>query len=397
MKRAILIFMIFLPVGAKAQEVASSLQKDPRSAVPSGQMEAVLAKSRRDVLLGLNRNSVSGFASGLAAEAPQKQRRETARTSAAGSKVSRPKTEGSMVGYIDNAIIGSQTRIRFDAAVHDDTPDLAGFFYGKCGCYKLLNTVPVPSLMQAYDPNASGPGPGVPGWVDFQQLYLNGEYALNSRFSVFTEVPFRWIQPQAFLAIPPFPPFKNQGGIGDARAGLKLGLHASTNHYLTFQFRTFFPSGNPSKGMSTNHSSLETALLYYQKLSSRAAIESQLGGWYPIGGDAGVPVSASSKFSGKVFFYGFGPSYTLYNSGRVRFAPVVEVVGWRVLGGFVTQPGGPVLGASANASGTNIVNIKFGARTAFGPHNSIYLGYGRALTNADWYKEIFRAEYRFSF
>ena len=39
-----------------------------------------------------------------------------------------------------------------------------------------------------------------------------------------------------------------------------------------------------------------------------------------------------------------------------RLAPVVELVGWRVLSGFQT------VAATVDAGGTNIVNLKFGAR-----------------------------------
>jgi hypothetical protein len=43
------------------------------------------------------------------------------------------------------------------------------------------------------------------------------------------------------------------------------------------------------------------------------------------------------------------------------------------------------------------VNAKLGARTAVGAHSSFYIGYGHQLTHAVWYKEIVRAEYRYSF
>ena len=83
-----------------------------------------------------------------------------------------------MVGYVDDAIVGSQIRIRFDAGFHDNAPDRADFFYAQ---YAGLN----------------GPGPNsVVTDLNFQQLYLRGEYAPMQRLSFFTEIPFRWIQPQ---------------------------------------------------------------------------------------------------------------------------------------------------------------------------------------------------------
>jgi hypothetical protein len=105
------------------------------------------------------------------------------------------------------------------------------------------------------------------------------------------------------------------------------------------------------------------------------------------------------NFTGDVFFYGVGPSYVLYKGDRVQFAPVIELVGWSVLGGL--ESNARLAEASifpvVSADGTNIVNLKVGARTAIGDHNSIYVGYGHQLTHDVWYKEILRLEYRYSF
>jgi len=304
-------------------------------------------------------------------------------------KPSRPPIEGSMVGYIDNAIIGSQVRLRFDAAFDDNEPDRAEFFYGKCGCYRGLPGT-------GNDPSAPGPPPGsgivVPTSLNFQQLYILGEYAPVRRFSVFAEVPVRWIQAQGLITPPANGPFPNEGGLSDVQAGFKLALLASSDHYVTIKFEAFFPTGDSLKGLGTNHYSVQPELLYYQRLSDRWSVETQLGDWHPIGGSAGVPTTSSQGFAGDVFFYGVGPSYQLYRGERVRVAPVVELVGWSVLSGFETVPP-----TGIDASGTNIVNMKVGFRTSIGAHNSFYVGFGHSLTHEIWYKEIARAEYRYSF
>jgi hypothetical protein len=321
-------------------------------------------------------------------EAPTSQRTAPAPVARQNAK-RRP----SMVGYIDNGLVESRVRVRFDAGFHNDRPDRAEFFYAKCGCYKGL----AQAIPPAFDPNAPGPGPAVPTTVDFQQLYLDAEYAATSRISVFGEIPLRWIQPQAFQPIPPFAAWSSQGGLGDIRAGVKLGIVSSPTSAITVQVRGYFPSGSASKGLGTDHGAIEPALLFHQQFSDRGALEGQIGGWYPTGGSAGVPTVSSDKFSGDVFYYGIGPSYEVYRSNAVRLAPVVELVGWNVRGGFLTLPGGPVSGAADNASGTNIVNLKFGARVVMRDASSLYVGYGRALTDAVWYKDIVRIEYRYSF
>jgi Putative MetA-pathway of phenol degradation len=393
MKPLVLVLIMLLPEAVFAQERDTSLTKDQQDTIGLVQADASLTRNDLGVSNYPRGTTRAELAFGQASSSqPRKAKPTQAKPS---EETTRPKTEGSMVGYIENAVVGSQVRIRFDAGFNFSTPDLAEFFYAKCACYKGLATL----NPQAFDPNAAGPGPGVPKTLNFQQLYLNAEYAPHRRFSAFVEVPFRWIQPQSFAAlpIPPFAPFSNQGGLSDVRAGFKVAMLASYTHYLTVQFKTYFPSGDASRGLGTNHYSIEPTLLYYQKLSDRVSLESMLGDWHPIGGSAGVPTSGSEKFSGDVFLYGVGPSYELYRGPKVRFAPVVELVGWNIRGGFETLLGGPVLGVAREMTGTNIVNIKVGARTSFGNRSSLYVGYGRALTNVDWYDNLVRIEYRYSF
>jgi hypothetical protein len=299
-----------------------------------------------------------------------------------------------MVGYIENAIVGSQIRIRSEAGFDAQFPDRAEFFYAKCGCYQ---TNLAGSGLPAFDPNAPGPGPGVVTKLNFQQLFMQAEYAPQRRFSMFVEVPVRWIQPTAFVA--GFGSFGNQAGLGDVTAGLKAALIASPSQYFTLQVKSYFPSGDASKGLGTNHFSIEPDLLYYRALSDRIAFESEIGIWHPIGGSAGVASASNStpqSFAGNVLSYGVGPSYQVFRSEHVRVTPVVELVGWSVLGGFETVwLSSTTIGVPA--SGTNIVNIKMGARTELNGGNSVYIGYGRAITNAVWYTDLVRVEYRHSF
>jgi hypothetical protein len=65
----------------------------------------------------------------------------------------------------------------------------------------------------------------------------------------------------------------------------------------------------------------------------------------------------------------------------------------------ITQPQGldlPVTHGVAEAGGNTIINGKFGLR-AFWGGQSLYVGYGRALTGTHWYTDIFRLEYRIFF
>ena len=107
---------------------------------------------------------------------------------------------------------------------------------------------------------------------------MNAEYSPafgDSRH--LSEVPIRWLQPQGFSDHTSVSrPFSNQSGLSDVTAGFKFAAIASEGTYLTFQFKSYFPSGDASKGLGTNHYSIEPSLLLYHKLSSRFTLEGQV-------------------------------------------------------------------------------------------------------------------------
>jgi hypothetical protein len=289
----------------------------------------------------------------------------------------RPRMAGSSTGYIDDAIVGSEIRFRFDADFNLQNPDRAEFFYAKCGCYRTGG-----------DPNAPGPGPGIAKSVNLQELQLHLEYAPNRRISVFVETPVRFIQ-----FTPSSGTLANHAGIGDVRAGFKYAVLAGENRYLTFQFRTYFPSGDSFRGLGTNHYSVEPTLLYYQRFGERLAVSSEFGDWHPIGGSAGIPLTTQTQngFAGDILIWGLGAGYDVIKKEDYRVTPVVEFVGWSILSGLVTDP------VRKSTAGITIANMKIGARLSTGIHNSFYAGYGRELTHSSWYTDIVRFEYRFAF
>jgi hypothetical protein len=385
MKRPLFLFISLLPA------VAIGQQKDFNPATTT----AVTATSTQTFeLLSANGNETSAgpvttvkddAASGQA-QAPIPSRKSKPPEPKPGDGGWHP-IDGSNVGYIDNAVVGSEVIVRVEDEIQNLTPDLAEFLFPHCNC--------------SGDP---GPGTGPPGLaknVNAQTLHLFGEYALKKRFSVFTEVPIRWLQPMTVSFQPNGQSFASQSGLADVMAGFKFALVASPQRYVTFEVQSFFPSGDPSKGLGTNHYGLQPSILYYQRLTNRLTVESEFGELHPIGGSPG--------FAGDVINYGVGPSYTLFRGNGVGLTPLVEFIGWRVLNGMVThaplpRPGSdncilPPEGEIATpcSAVSNLLNLKGGARVAFGSHNSVYLGYGRALTGLYWYLRVFRLEYRYSF
>jgi hypothetical protein len=301
------------------------------------------------------------------------------------------KRRGSFVGYIDDAVVASKLRLRFEAGFENQVPDRVEFFYAKCGCYRDL-----PEGEALRDPDSPGPGPGAANDLNFQQVYIQGEVAVGRRMSLFGEFPLRWIQPQAFFepSLGGTEGFSDQSGLSDIRVGVKAEVLSTPAQVVTVQLRGYLPTGDSEKGLGTDHATLEPALLMYHRIGDRASIESQVGLWYPLGGADGLPITADDKFSAPVFFYGIGPSVDVYRTSRMRFGPVVELVGWHLTGGFQSFPPDD---DEVDASGVNIVNIKFGARLTWNDTDTIYGGWGRGLTDRKWYRDLIRVEYRRTF
>jgi hypothetical protein len=168
-------------------------------------------------------------------------------------------------------------------------------------------------------------------------------------------------------------------------AGFKVALLRDEDTALTFQLRSYFPTGNPERGLGTNHFSQEPALLLYQRLDERLAVEGELRCWLPLGG---------TGFAGDIIRYGVGVHYDVYRTCDLKIAPVAELVGWTVLSGreSVLLPSG--LAEVQSAAGDTIVNVKIGCRFKIQEWGDLYVGYGRALTGDRWYENTYRIEFR---
>ncbi|PYU44668.1 MAG: hypothetical protein DMG53_16085 [Acidobacteria bacterium] len=243
MKQGLLVLLLFVAATAAAQQDDPNLVQNKLALMGGPRM--IDSPEASDHGKSAVNNSIWDTSSQKSKTAGSQKRKQTQINKPAG-EIKRPTIDASMVGYIDDPIIGSQVQIRFDAAFDNRFPDRAEFFYAKCGCYrdpKLSGTL-------LYDPNAPGPGPLIPKGVNFQVLSFRGDYAPTSRFAAFIWIPIRWIQPQS---APGQGAFKQWAGISDVEAGLKFALLTSSRHYLTAQLRAYFPSGAAVHGLGTNH------------------------------------------------------------------------------------------------------------------------------------------------
>jgi hypothetical protein len=278
-------------------------------------------------------------------------------SSARAQGTSGPRVSDGAVGYIDTAIPGDVFRFRFDGAFNDRRPTRAEFIYPQGGPRGPGLPVPEPS-------------------VDFQELSAYLEVAASDRLSGFLNLPVRFLQPD----INP-----NHAGFSDLDAGFKFAFFRDECQVATFQFRTYVPTGNSHLGLGTHHVSLEPALLCFERLSDRLALESELRLWVPVGG---------TDFAGNIVRYGVGLHYDVCRTADYTVTPVAELVGWTVLNGkeSVVPPSGvPFV---QDAAGQTILNAKFGVRVGFGDLADMYVGYGRPLTGDRWYENIVRVEFR---
>lgn len=272
-----------------------------------------------------------------------------------------PTPPDSGVSFLDSALPVTRLRLRYDDATRHRRPTRAEFFYPVGGA-------------------AGSPGPPIPERnVNFQEYTAYLEYALDPRFSTFMEVPLRAVDPDFN---------ENTFGVGDVNSGFKWAFLRSDVLATTFQLRTYVPTGTSHRGLGTNHVSVEPALLANVRVARWLVLEAEGRYWYPIGG---------TDFAGDVVRYGLGLTFGTRSPTDFWITPVVEAVGWSVLGGKALVVQTPTAFGITDAAGTTIANVALGLRFGFGGALDLYAGYSRALTGPTWYKDLWRIEFRLSF
>lgn len=270
-------------------------------------------------------------------------------------------------GYIENAAPMNQFRMRFDALFDNEFPDRAEFFYGQTSGIGrgigIGNGLSPNSLVDMYDARA----------------YLEVKTAPN--FSVFTDIPVRWIEADNGIG----GQSGNTGGLGDLEAGIKYALVNDSDTTSTFMLRGYFPTGKVRDGLGTGHYSIEPGWLFRQRLSSQVVAFGEVRDWISIDG---------TDFAGNVLRYGIGLAFRAIDNCDYSLSPIAEAVGWSVLDGKQTNP----QTLAIEDANTTIINLKLGVRINFSKNGqkdarSLYFGVGHAVTNSAWYENIVRVDY----
>ena len=213
-----------------------------------------------------------------------------------------------------------------------------------------------------------------------QVLYLYQE-AATAAGSFFVEYPYLQLNPRVS---------PTTAGFGDVRLGTKSVLYDVEMLRVTFQFKTYLPSGNGSKGLGTGHTSLEPSILTSLKLGPETYFQGQFGQWIPLGGD--------QHLTGGIFF-----SYMSLNQVLMYVTPsspliaMLEMDGWAFESGGYTNPLKSGKSPIHSGGGVPYFNIGPGLRLSICDKIDVGGTITWATTKNHWADPWFRFEVRFLF
>ena len=207
--------------------------------------------------------------------------------------------------FADYARPRTVTRIRYDNLENMTRPDRNQFW---------INNV-TPGLQERTssrtDPTAR-----------LQQVYLYQE-AAGERGSFFVEYPYRQINES-------WAP--TQAGFGDVNFGIKSLLFDCEMLQVTFQMRTYMPSGNFMNNLGTGQFAVDPSILTSLKLSDGTYFQGQFGNWIPVGGPGG-----NGKLAGGVFYWLMSLNQVLWHvTPDSPLIATLEMDGWSFENGGYT-------------------------------------------------------------
>jgi len=299
-------------------------------------------------------------------------------------------------GYIEIAPIGTRVRVRYDNMQGANAPARAGFLY------------PTPRQL------AGGfiGGPGIDYFdlaaneIDLQVLSTYAEFAFHDRFSIFVDVPIRWIGPYRDVGGIHEPNNGDQDrGVGDISAGFRWGLINCPDEHLTLQVRTTAPTGDPLRTLGTGNTTIDIALLYDQQINDRTWFYAELNDWQTLDAVTLIDTGAATDPSllnqnANILRLGAGLGYDLLNWGtrcnQRKLTGLFECVLWTVLDGVDVPINATTTDDLVDARGDTIINGKYGVRYTHG-NSSIYVGYGHNWTSDRCYSDLLRLEWMQNF
>jgi hypothetical protein len=287
--------------------------------------------------------------------------------------------------FVDGARPVTQMRLRVDAAWELKNPDRAEFFWPR----DRTNPQQVGPAGPCARTGSIGKGPGfIASSVNYQDISLYSEAAAGN-FGMFVEMPYRHIDPEtgAISSQAACP----ASGFADMNLGTKALLLDCDLLQLTFQFKTFLPTGDFLKGLGTAHVSLEPSFLWAVKLTPDSYVQGQLSYWIPIAGD--------DLYQADIFHTHMSYNHVLWRPCcGIQLVGTLEVNEWSVMGGAYTVPDFLIAGKPVAASGTaTMLSAGPGARLYICDKIDIGVGSAFSITGPRWAEDLVRAEFRWRF
>lgn len=243
------------------------------------------------------------------------------------------------------------TRFRYDYGDNLTQPDRAEYFWARIG--------------------RRGPPKNETG-VNYDELSLYQEVATGG-FGFFIEEPYRSVYPDVN---------DHHANFGDLNLGTKSLLLDCELLQLTFQFKTYVPTGNSRTGIGTGHTALEPSLLASLKLSQSTYLQMQVAEWIPIGGD--------QDFEGSIIHYHASLNHSWCKRGPFELISTAEINGWTFQDGAFTDPAGKM----TKASGETYVTTGGGLRIVYCEKYDLGFGAAFSLTDDHFADQLYRTEFR---
>jgi hypothetical protein len=175
-------------------------------------------------------------------------------------------------------------------------------------------------------------------------------------------------------------------GFSDINLGTKSVLFDAELLQITFQFRTWMPSGIGLKGLGTQHVSLEPSLLFGLNISPDTYAQAQIAEW--------IPISADAAQAGAILHYHASLNHVLWRwQPNVPIIGTLEANGWSFQDGLYTDP----LRGALPASGETYLSAGPGLRVVVCDKIDFGIGSAFALTENHWGEQALRSEFRWRF
>jgi hypothetical protein len=181
--------------------------------------------------------------------------------------------------------------LRYDGQFGLQHLDRAEFLFARFNTMPMQQFIPPSPCAQ---PNLQGKGvSGIPDRGNLDELHFYTEVA-RGNFSFFIDLPYRRAEfTDSRLSGLLGEHACDHSGLDDLNLGTKAMLLDCELLQLTFQFRTYLPTGDPGNGLGTGHTSLEPSLLFALKLTPDCYLQGQFAYWFALGGDPNYQGSLS--------------------------------------------------------------------------------------------------------